>query len=98
MRRRAPRWSDARHVQSLRAWSIGIGAPSLEDVVAVARDGAPVELAPEALAAIARSRAVVDALAADVVPHYGVSTGFGALATLHIPLERRLELQRGLIR
>ncbi len=77
---------------------IGIGAPSLDEVVAVARHGAPVSLAPEALAAIASSRAVVDALAADVVPHYGVSTGFGALATLHIPVERRLELQRGLIR
>src|SRR6476646_5873308 len=77
---------------------IGIGAPTFEDVVAVARHGAPVSLASEALEAIASSRAVVDALAADVVPHYGVSTGFGALATLHIPLERRLELQRGLIR
>ena len=77
---------------------IGIGAPTFEDVVAVARHGAPVSLAPEALEAIASSRAVVDALAADVVPHYGVSTGFGALATLHIPLEKRIELQRGLIR
>jgi histidine ammonia-lyase len=77
---------------------IGVGAPSLDEVVAVARHGAPVSLAPEALAAIASSRAVGEALAADVVPHYGVSTGFGALATLHIPVERRLELQRGLIR
>ena len=41
---------------------------------------------------------MIDALASDVVPHYGVSTGFGALATLHIPLEKRIELQRGLIR
>jgi histidine ammonia-lyase len=57
-----------------------------------------VSLALEALEAIARSREVVEALAADVVPHYGVSTGFGALATLHIPVERRLELQRALIR
>ena len=31
-------------------------------------------------------------------PHYGVSTGFGALATLHIPPERRVQLQRSLIR
>ena len=28
---------------------------------------------------------VIDALAADTTPHYGVSTGFGALATRHIP-------------
>ena len=77
---------------------VGVEAPSFEDVVAVAREGAAVELSPDALAAIAASRAVIDALASDVVPHYGVSTGFGALATLHIPLEKRIELQRGLIR
>ncbi len=78
--------------------TVGVGAPSLDDVVAVARDGAPVELSADALAEIAHSRGVVESLAADVVAHYGVSTGFGALATLHIPVEKRLELQRGLIR
>jgi histidine ammonia-lyase len=78
--------------------TVGVGAPSVEDVVAVARGGAPVELAAEALEAIAAARRVVESLAADVRPHYGVSTGFGALATLHIPREKRLELQRGLIR
>src|SRR5215212_1335427 len=78
--------------------TVGVGAPSLEDVVAVARDGASVELSAEALAEVAHSRRVVEALANDVVAHYGVSTGFGALATLHIPVAKRLELQRGLIR
>jgi histidine ammonia-lyase len=29
---------------------------------------------------------VIDTLAGDTRPHYGVSTGFGALATKHIPL------------
>src|SRR3954447_22310500 len=78
--------------------TVGVGAPSLEDVVAVARDGAPVRLSADALAELAHARLAVESLAADVVPHYGVSTGFGALATLHIPPEKRLELQRGLIR
>src|SRR4051812_40658651 len=77
---------------------VGIGAPTLAEVVAVARHGAPVELAAEALEEIARSRAVVEALAAETTPHYGVSTGFGALATLHIPAEKRVQLQRSLIR
>ena len=89
-------WSDA--VMFRSPVTVGVGAPSLEDVVAVARDGAPVELSAEALAEVAHSRRVVEALANDVVPHYGVSTGFGALATLHIPHSKRLELQRGLIR
>jgi histidine ammonia-lyase len=68
------------------------------DVVAVARYGAGVELAPESLDAMAAARAVVEGLADDVEPHYGISTGFGALATKHIPVERRALLQRSLIR
>jgi histidine ammonia-lyase len=40
----------------------------------------------------------VDGLAKDDQPHYGISTGFGALATKHIPLEMRAQLQRSLIR
>ncbi len=78
--------------------TVGLGAPTIADVVAVARDGAPVALAPDALAEIARTRAVVDALVRDERPHYGISTGFGALALRHIPPERRTQLQRSLIR
>jgi histidine ammonia-lyase len=68
------------------------------EVVAVARHDARVELAPEALARMAETRAVIDALADDPEPHYGVSTGFGALATRQIPVEQRQQLQRSLIR
>jgi histidine ammonia-lyase len=68
------------------------------DVVAVARDGEAVELDDEALAAMAESRTHVEALAASPRPAYGVSTGFGALATTHIPVERRADLQRSLVR
>jgi histidine ammonia-lyase len=80
------------------AVSVGVAPLSLDDVVAVARDDAPVELAEDALDEIARSRAIVESLAGDARPHYGVSTGFGALATRHIPVDRRADLQRGLIR
>ena len=78
--------------------TIGIGAVTIEQVVAVARHGERVELSDEALAAIAASRALIDELAGDPEPHYGVSTGFGALATAHIPPERRQQLQRSLVR
>jgi histidine ammonia-lyase len=78
--------------------TVGIGAPSIEDVVAVARGGAGVVLSGEALAEIERTRAVVDALVRDADPHYGISTGFGALALRHIPPDRRTRLQRSLIR
>jgi histidine ammonia-lyase len=76
----------------------GTGPLSFADVVAVARGGAAVVLSAEAEAAIAAGRRVIDALAHDSAPHYGVSTGFGALATKHIPAERRAQLQRSLVR
>src|SRR5918999_2893242 len=85
-------------MRATRGVTVDVAAPAFADVLAVAREGAPVELSDAALAAIAASRAIVDSLAGDARPHYGVSTGFGALATLHIPPERRAQLQRGLIR
>jgi histidine ammonia-lyase len=78
--------------------SVGVGPVTEEELVAVARQGAGVELSSAARAAIAASRGVVAALADDVEPHYGISTGFGALATKHIPTEQRTVLQRSLIR
>jgi len=77
---------------------VGTGPLSAADVVAVARHGARVELSPEAETEIIASRKVIEALADDDQPHYGVSTGFGALATRHIPVERRAQLQRSLVR
>jgi histidine ammonia-lyase len=77
---------------------VGPGPLSFADVVAVARHGAPVELSPDAEVEIVASRKVIEDLANDDEPHYGVSTGFGALATRHIPVDRRAQLQRSLIR
>ena len=77
---------------------VGVGPVSFDDVVAVARHEAAVELTDEALAAIDRARAVVEELAAAPTPAYGISTGFGALATRHIPTELREQLQRSLVR
>jgi histidine ammonia-lyase len=77
---------------------VGTGPLSFADVVEVARAGAVVALAEEAEAEIAASRKVIETLADDIAPHYGVSTGFGALATRHIPPGLRAQLQRSLVR
>ena len=82
----------------MRTVVVSTGPITERDLVDVARHGAPVELPREALAAMATSRDVVERLADDVEPHYGISTGFGALATKHIPVEQRAQLQRSLIR
>ncbi len=77
---------------------LGISPPTADDVVAVARHGAHIELDDASLAALAEGRAHVEALAGRATPVYGVSTGFGALADRHIPAELRTKLQRSLIR
>jgi histidine ammonia-lyase len=71
---------------------------SMDEVVAVARGDGPVRLAPEARHAMEASAAVVERLADREEPAYGVSTGFGSLANVSIPIERREELQRALVR
>ena len=78
--------------------TVGVGPMSPADVVAVARDGDAVQIDDHALEQIAKSRAAIEALAHAETPHYGVSTGFGALATRHIAPDLRAQLQRGLIR
>ncbi len=78
--------------------TVGTGALTVDEVVRVARHGAPVVLDETALDEVRRTREVIRGLAGDAQPHYGVSTGFGALATRHIPTDLRHQLQRSLIR
>lgn len=70
---------------------------TVDDVVAVARDREPVELTATAVERMAAARAVVEQLA-EGAPKYGISTGFGALATVSIPTDRRAALQAALVR
>ena len=67
---------------------------SVADVVAVARHGAPVTVAPGAAERMAPARAVVERIVAEEESVYGVTTGFGALAAVKVsPGEaRRLQL------
>ena len=69
-----------------------------QELVAVARDGAQVALGHDCLTRLTQARAHVDALAHATTPSYGISTGFGALATRHIAPELRTQLQRSLVR
>lgn len=78
--------------------NVGPEPLSFDDVIRVARDGAPVQLTDDAIAAIAAARQRVDELAESPTPAYGISTGFGALATRHIDPALRAQLQRSLVR
>lgn len=70
---------------------------SVADVVAVAREHLRVDLTASAVERMAERRQVVERLA-EGEPKYGISTGFGALATVSIPPERRAALQTALVR
>jgi histidine ammonia-lyase len=85
-------------VSSTGTIELRAGGLTLAEVVAVAREDAQAELTEDARAAMGESAAIVERLAASAEPAYGVSTGFGSLATTPIPAERRDQLQRALIR
>ncbi len=70
---------------------------TIADVVAVARRFDTVTLTEEAIERMAASRRVVEQLS-EGEPAYGVSTGFGALATVSIPPAKRAALQVSLVR
>lgn len=69
----------------------------LEDVARVATGRAEVALDAAAAARIQSARAVVDAAANGEAPVYGVNTGFGTLAEVHIAHDDLCRLQKNLI-
>ena len=80
------------------AVELGSHGVSLAEVVAVAREAAPVRLSVAANEAMGRSAALVEGFVAGHTPVYGVTTGFGSLASTVIPAERTAELQVALVR
>jgi histidine ammonia-lyase len=80
--------------------TVTVGQQPLDpaQVLAVARHGARVVASADALERVAAARSHIEALAASGEPVYGVSTGFGALATRHIAPDLRAQLQRSLVR
>jgi len=68
------------------------------ELVAIARQYEEVVLSAGVLRRLARQREAIDAMVASGTPVYGLSTGFGALATTFISPDQRRDLQRSLIR
>jgi histidine ammonia-lyase len=73
-------------------------ALDLDGLEAVARAGRRVALADRARDAVRAARRVVDDAVARGAVVYGVTTGFGSFADVHVPLGRLRELQLNLIR
>jgi histidine ammonia-lyase len=71
---------------------------TLDDLVAIAHQGAPVGLTPAARERVRAARRVVDDCAAGDTAVYGINTGFGSFAEVTIPTESLAALQVNLLR
>jgi len=71
---------------------------TIEQVCAIARGQRAVSISPGAVAAMERSRAVVEKLAAGDEPVYAVNTGVGLLADVRVSPEEMEDLQRNVVR
>ena len=74
----------------------GLGLTA-DDVVAVARHGAPVVLGEAARERLIECRAHIEYLETSPDAVYGVTTGFGALASTRVSADRRVDLQRSVV-
>lgn len=70
---------------------------TLEQLVAVARFGARVEISDEAMERMKRSRALAEKIAEEKRVAYGITTGFGDFATVAVPEEMSNQLSTNLI-
>lgn len=70
---------------------------TLEAFIAIARHGATVEVAPSALEAMKKSRALAEKIASEKRVAYGITTGFGDFATVAVPEEMSNQLSTNLI-
>ncbi|HTT58626.1 MAG TPA: histidine ammonia-lyase [Acidimicrobiales bacterium] len=77
---------------------LGIEPLTRDELIRVARHYEPLTLSAEVIVRLSRRRDAIDALVDSGEAIYGLSTGFGSLATTSISPERRRDLQRSLIR
>lgn len=77
-----------------RTITLGDAPLGWRDLVAVARDGARLELSPAAWARMANARAIVDCIVARDERAYGVSTGLGALSNVLLHGDQLAQLSK----
>jgi histidine ammonia-lyase len=83
--------------EGMKSISIGGAKLTVEELIAVARKGARVQLSEEAIAAIDRSRQVVEKCVEEKRVVYGLTTGFGKFSDVTISDQDTLLLQENLI-
>ena len=77
---------------------LGVEGLTRAQLLAVARGGEEVLIDEEVVRRLTSQRAAIEEMVSSGVPVYGVSTGFGSLATTFVAPDQRRALQRALIR
>jgi len=76
---------------------LGFENMTIEDLVAIARNGAGVQLTKASEKRIAKTRKLIEKLVEEEKAIYGVTTGFGALSDVTIPKKDSAQLQTNIL-
>jgi histidine ammonia-lyase len=76
---------------------LGVEGMSLENLVAIAQDGAQVQLTADAEKQIQKSRSLIERWVQEEKTIYGITTGFGALSDVTISKEDTRQLQKNVL-
>ena len=76
---------------------LGFDKMTIEDLVAIARNGAGVQLTKASEKRIAKTRKLIEKLVEEEKAIYGVTTGFGALSDVTIPKKDSGQLQTNIL-
>ncbi len=85
---------DLRHMREIE---LGVDGMKVQDLVAIAREGARIRLAKESVELISKSRRLVEKWLREGRVIYGVTTGFGALSDVVIAPEAAGLLQENIL-
>src|ERR1039457_6343437 len=77
---------------------LGVEPLTRSQLISVAREYETINVSDEVLTHLDQQRRAIDVLVESGTPVYGLSTGFGSLATTFISPDQRRDLQRSLIR
>jgi histidine ammonia-lyase len=77
---------------------LGAGGLTRAQLLAVARAGEEITIDESVIERLTSQRAAIEEMVSSGVPVYGVSTGFGSLATTYVAPDQRRALQKALIR
>jgi histidine ammonia-lyase len=76
---------------------LGFDNMTIEDLVAIARNGAGVQLTQASEKRIVKTRKLIKRLLQDETAIYGITTGFGALSNVSIPKKDSAQLQTNIL-